>query len=260
MTPPRADASAGRASNVRTISGKRIAAAAPPSLPRARGGETPAPLILVAIHGILARETIVSWPDLFFGWLLKRDPTVHLDKKEYIAGPFPAWNVWAKNYWLAYGLVSELEVWTKAGNRIAIVAHSNGCDIALKAARILARRGVSIEAMVLIGGAAEPDVKKNGVFALWHTSRLKRALAYSSTGDLLTKSPLIWPWGRLGNTGWQFQGKPYGTALKPCAAAGTCEFGTRWFSPFGHCDYFHEDHREQVFERIYQDLCNACPV
>ncbi len=212
------------------------------------------PLVITACHGILARETLASWPDLFFAWMLRRDLRVAVNKKEYVAGPFPAWNVWLKNYWLAYGLAAELQILAKEGVRLAIVAHSNGCDVALKAARILARRKIYFEAMVLIGGAAEPDVEKNGLEQIWRTSTLKRALAYSSTGDHVVSNVLIWPWGHLGAIGWQCRGKPFGTSLKPDEAPGTSEFGTRWFSPFGHCDYFHDAHREAVFERIYMDL------
>jgi hypothetical protein len=66
--------------------------------------------ILIAIHGILTRQTDASWPDKLDAWMYRRDPAVKVLKKEYAAGPFPRWNCWVKDPLLARGLVNEIEL------------------------------------------------------------------------------------------------------------------------------------------------------
>jgi hypothetical protein len=46
--------------------------------------------------------------------MFDHDPEVKVLKKEYGAGPFPRWNCWIKDPWLARGLVSELELFLGA--------------------------------------------------------------------------------------------------------------------------------------------------
>lgn len=216
--------------------------------------------LIAAVHGILARATIPSWPDKFNVWLADRDTHVHVIEKEYIAGPFPAWNVWAKNWFLAYSLAAELELWAKDGWEISIVAHSNGCDIAQKTARELARRKVEMEALILIGAAAQADVEKSGIADLYMRGFLNRAIAYSSPQDKIVSNIMIWPYGRLGHTGWTIRGKPYAEPITPHEPAPEAGIITRWFPSYGHCDYFADAARAATFEQLYQDVCNPCPL
>ena len=61
--------------------------------------------IIVLAHGILTRQTVASWPDQFHSWLELElhGANANVLKKEYIAGPFPLWNVLVKNRLLARG-------------------------------------------------------------------------------------------------------------------------------------------------------------
>lgn len=230
----------------------------------AEGVAAPGPRRLIAaVHGILTRQTVASWPDKFAVWMDARDPSVRVVEKEYLAGPFPPWNVWAKNWLLAYALAAELELWARDGREISIVAHSNGCDIAQKTARELARRGVEIEALVLIAGAAQSDVDKSGIADLFRRGFVERAIAYSSPRDRAVSNVLIWPYGHLGSRGWtlngQPYGQPYGEPITPHESAPESCIVTRLFPQYGHCDYFSDALRDQTCERIYQDVCNPCP-
>lgn len=213
--------------------------------------------VIAAIHGIMTRQTVPGWPDYFDVWMWTRDPRVRVIKKEYLAGPFPAWNVWVTNWYLAHSLAAELEVFGKEGAHIGILAHSNGCDVALKTLRLLARRRVDVDCMVLAGGACEEDVRKNGIERLIAREKLGRAIAYSSPHDRITKPFFIWPYGHLGHAGFTRHGKPVTSA----------RVFTRWFPEYGHGDYFSDRRfpkhpyykpavtfRERTFEQAYQDL------
>ena len=215
--------------------------------------------IVAAIHGILTGQTDASWPDKFDAWMFQRDPAVKVLKKEYRAGPFPRWNCWVKDPFLARSLANELELFlnsqpSRCARRAArrattnpqlslwLVAHSNGAVIALLTARLLINRGIKIGGLILTGAACEADIDLNQVLE-WHCrGMLGAAIAYSSTEDeVLPDSPtldprsstltrlcswlwgkLIWPYGSLGRTGWLFDGRPLSTfdeSLPSAAAA-----------------------------------------
>lgn len=201
--------------------------------------------LVVAIHGILTNTTARSWVDRFDEWAWSRDPAVRVLKKEYWGGPIPAINVWWRNRNLAKSLTAEILGFARLGAcPIHIVAHSNGCDVALKVAHRLSGIGVRLGSMILIGAACESCVVRSGVFALVSGGGIGRALAYSSKDDEALKSRLIWPYGRLGRTGWQIHGD---------MGFRDAKIFTRWHTPFRHGDYFAPEYIETTFERVWQD-------
>jgi hypothetical protein len=130
-------------------------------------------VLIAAVHGILTHQTDPSWPDKFSAWMYERDREVHVTVRRYWAGPFPRWNCWIKDPWLARGLASELELFLGSPGPAAspdgappslwFVAHSNGAVIALLAARRLIARGYRVGGLILTGAACEADVNRNGV-------------------------------------------------------------------------------------------------
>src|SRR5947209_18097788 len=108
--------------------------------------------LVIAIHGILTRQTDASWPDKFDAWMSQRAPAIKVLKKEYFAGPLPRWNCWVRDPRLARGLVSEIELFGDAS--IWFVAHSNGAVIALLAAKQLIERGHKVAGLILTGAAS----------------------------------------------------------------------------------------------------------
>lgn len=218
---------------------------APPSEGRASAvaGVAAGPLV-ACCHGILTNTTGISWCDEFETWAWEQNPVVQVLKREYWAWPVPALNVWVRNRILARALAREIYAYAlKGAGPISLVGHSNGCDIALKTAHRLSALGVRIRSLVLLGAACEADVVRSGIFALVSGRGLDRAIAYSSRDDLALRSRLIWPFGRLGFTGWR---------LKDCGFAGARIF-TRWYHGFGHGDYFSESNRAAIFDRIWRD-------
>src|SRR5438128_4005701 len=73
--------------------------------------------IIAAIHGIMTRQTDPTWPDKLSAWMYERDREVHVTTRHYWAGPFPRWNCWVKDPYLARGLANELELFLGSERR-----------------------------------------------------------------------------------------------------------------------------------------------
>jgi hypothetical protein len=253
--------------------------------------ETPAPkIILAAIHGILTSPVAASWPDELDAWLFERDCGIKVLKKEYAAGPFPRWNCWVKDPLIARSLVNEILLFHPGGlppgtaataasalPSIWLVAHSNGAVIALLTTKMLLARGCQIDGTILIGGACEPDIRRNGVLAWTRSRQLGCAIAYCSQEDgvldtaqstlpplqtlrtLATATrewlwgKLIFPYGCLGRTGWRLDRDPV-----PEALGERLGIRTRFYRG-GHSAYFEPARREETFQQILEDIRSAAP-
>lgn len=177
--------------------------------------------IVIAIHGILTRQTVADWPDEFDAWCDRQGVAAKVLKKEYTAGPFPWWNVQVENRLLARGLAAEIELFydrtaavsqtsrsesnTQGDGNVAaadaphtaalrrsgstalrpihFIAHSNGTDVALKTIKLLAARGIPTHTFIAVGSVLNPSIEKNGIAVLFHEGDLKRAVAYCSWND-----------------------------------------------------------------------------
>lgn len=119
--------------------------------------------LIVLIHGIRTRRTSPSWPKHFTGWVSGL-PQLQTEAIYYEAGPLPIWNNLVKNPRLARELVSRIETQRlyQHGQRIHLVAHSNGGVIALATMRRLADMGIPVATCILTGAAVESDVEKIG--------------------------------------------------------------------------------------------------
>ena len=207
--------------------------------------------IVAAIHGIMTKQTTVSWPDKLASWMWKRDPGVLVIKKEYRAGPFPKFNCLLKDPVIARGLAAEIidACSERAGCPVWLVAHSNGAVIALKTAKILIDRGYRIDGLILTGAACEADVEKNGVAQWLRDGSLGRAVAFCADDDAVLglvgnrfARLLAWPYGDLGRVGWQNFDVwfPVKTAL---------------FTG-GHSTYFSPENIQKTFEMIHSIIKN----
>lgn len=226
-------------------------------------------MLLVALHGILTGQSGPSWPDHLDAWFYRQNggANVHVLKKEYLAGPFPRWNLWVKNRRLARALTLELELFlahhhTHVDRRVWLVAHSNGADIALRVASQLIRGGHVIAGLILIGAACSADVRRNGVERWLLTGQLGVAVAFCSRHDrvlpgraapsagIVTRCRALawrcmaWPYGALGTSGWTLKGQPFPP---------TDRIRTHWFA-FGHAGYFAGDQRELTFRMILEEI------
>jgi pimeloyl-ACP methyl ester carboxylesterase len=158
--------------------------------------------IVIAIHGILTRATDPSWPDHLRAWAVREYPAAIVLPSSYWAWPCAPLNVWALNHYRARVLLADLlpllEI--RGGAPISIVAHSNGADIALKLARLLWARRVPLRSLILTNAACPSAAAP--IAARIATGHLRSAIAVCSRRDTLLRSALVWPWGRLGYTGW----------------------------------------------------------
>lgn len=203
--------------------------------------------LIVAIHGILTEQTDANWVDRLHAWI---GMTAAVITCRYKAGPFPIWNHFVRNRWLARARSNEIEEFQivarlreKRPYRVSFIAHSNGCDIAIKTARDLADRGIVTEAIILTGSVTHPDVRRNGVLELIQDGFLHRAFAYCSGSDLPLRLPFAWPYSDLGRRGW---------ADVPAELED--RIVTRWFPGYGHSGYFAPENRERTFEQFASDI------
>jgi hypothetical protein len=237
--------------------------------------------LLVALHGILTRQTDPSWPDRLDAWMSRRDAGVKVLKKEYAAGPLPRWNCLVRNPRLARALEEEIVLFLEGRPwplpPTWFVAHSNGAVIALRVTHRLIARGYRVGGLILTGAACPADVRANGVWNWCQRGQLGAAIAYCSPDDRVLagdaralRGPLrrvrawlwarlIWPYGCLGRTGWT--GLDAGAGAHPEAITGpTARRGavlfTRWFRG-GHSAYFAPDRIEQTFDQIYCDILSS---
>lgn len=222
--------------------------------------KAPTPIICGAIHGILTEQTRASWPDEFDAFCMaqKGARAIHVIKKEYAAGPFPRLN-WFKNRRLAAGLVAEIKVMIERllarsedfrdpFPEIWLVAHSNGAVIALDVMRRLVSEGFAVAGIFLTGAACESDVARNGVLEAFNAGMLTRAVSWSSPDDGVVNCSglwgwLKWPYGDLGKSGWQKDGKKFQT----------WEIYTLW-KRGGHGVYFRSDHIEETFRMFVRSM------
>ncbi len=235
--------------------------------------------IIIAINGILTRQAVVSWPDQFDAWMERggtssTSPQPKVLKKEYCAGPFPLYNVHVKNRILASGIAAEVALLcdqaelggtssTSPQPALHFVSHSNGTDIALKAIKKLAARGIQTETFIAVGSVLHPDIADNGVLDLLEEGDLKRAVCYCSASDLALRfGRHTLGYSDLGRCGWRLNGVDVNEILKfsPPLIGGTSpqssdrpQCFSRSFDGFGHGDYF-TTHRAATFELFRKDM------
>lgn len=203
--------------------------------------------LVVAINGILSPPSGVRWVDYFQAYCDEHD--IPCDTREYMAGPFPVWNTFVRNRRQAAALVRELLLYQGVATglrEISFVAHSNGCDIALRAARLLNARGIPMHRVILIAAVTTSDIRDSGVLPAVENGLIGAAYAYCSRADSVLRIPICvkWPYGSLGITGWSMNHAPYKSSA----------IVTRRFDTLGHGDYFNATNRPDIFDQIRKDM------
>jgi len=211
--------------------------------------------LIIAVHGILTGETSAAWQDRFkhFVWLRGVGACgggVDVQNREYKAGPFPMWNVFVKNHFLASALADFVLDYAEDGADISFLAHSNGADVALKTIKALARENLATRALVCIAGAIQSDVMRTGIADLIHDGKLGRAVAYCSHSDEALRLAAIWPYGHLGRDGFTSSDADHTAVLFDSGS-----ITTRFYPDFGHSTYFDADHEKQTFDQAVKDCC-----
>lgn len=224
-------------------------------------------MIALALHGILTGRSDVTWPERLQTFAHRVAPggfVVLTD--QYDAGPFPKINWWIGNPRMAAAMTRRVLSWVDDGvhERVALIGHSNGCDIVRRVAIELAEMGVQVDALIMVAPPISPDLKKNGLGELLTTGKLKRAVCYFTPGDHVlapprTLNPLTWlggaarwPYGNAGRVG--FTGCP--TVLGHAPAPNAAAFN-RIFPDYGHTTYFSPEASPSTFNTILTDARTA---
>lgn len=162
--------------------------------------------VIVFINGILAA------PGASDGWTDRAVTWTHLhtehraEKLEYFSGALTRRLFQQRR---AEKFARMLERYAAAGYTFSLVGHSNGCDLALRIARLLAgaRR---IRHLHLVAAAAEADFSANDLNTLLAEGTVERVQIYASRADgalrfaRATARPLSWiglGYGSLGLSG-----------------------------------------------------------
>lgn len=206
--------------------------------------ESGRPVVLAAMHGILTSDKRPTWP-----WELQRlasevAPEVLVLAEHYWAFPFPRINYW-KNISLAKSLANRLTLYAEKGCELHLVGHSNGGVIVTRAARILERRGIRVDSLLLIAPAIFSDVERSGIAELecdvtcWFD---RDDPMFRSSVDWLqpVHDILMWPYGTAGAHGLTYQGRP----------ADSVTVRNREHMGMGHTGYFASDIKTATFNRI----------
>lgn len=216
---------------------------------------------ITLIHGIRQNITDPTWPWRLSAYAKQAGSGDHFETEHYRAGFNAPWNILVVNPRIAEGLVArELLFRDYAKADIAIVAHSNGTNIAVDMVRQLGKQDIAVRALVLIGSSAHSDVNRAGL----RDVPVKRCMAYCAPRDKLIGPLQSTPrfYGSLGTRGWEDNGKPVGLQLEnyqslesPLAWGNDKHrFVTRWFPEFGHSTWFDPEHRDETFECILADI------
>lgn len=220
-------------------------------------------------HGILQELTDPSWHEDFELHLARRFSNVRAESESYKAGLIPPWNLWVKNPPIAKALARRSANFHRAltgiGDevRISIVAHSNGTNISALQAKLLAKKNVRVETLILIGSALASDIDRSGLRRLVRDGFVGRVIAYCSEADwfidLLEGFPGFY--GSLGSRGLRLDGKPVGLQVEgyePLTFEVWPEknqtFVTRHFPHFSHGEWFDSEHRNLTFDTLAKDL------
>lgn len=217
---------------------------------------------IIAINGILTRATQDSWPKHAIPWLEARFRCTG-DAHYYRTGAIPFWNLWVTNPHVARVLASSLASrLAEIESSVHIVAHSNGCNIAVELMRQLRKRGIAVDTAVLIGAAIHSDVRRGGLGDLIAEGWLRRAVAYCSPDDAVIRPLQAVPggYGGLGARGFEREGSATGLRVLRYQALGQ-EWGedkyryvTRMFPAYGHSDYFIAEHAGETWACLAGDM------
>lgn len=198
---------------------------------------------IIAIHGIRTRLTDPAWPWRFSGHCQRRGIAAHIETEHYKAGPYPRVNQLFVNPRVAKALATRImlrrEILGPAP--IHIIAHSNGCPVAVNLAKRLAKSEIGVSTLILIGAAIHSDVKKSGLLELGRSGYIDKAVAYWSPDDGIIRPLQSLPgaYGSLGARGFEFGRDRFGYQANGYEPVPAFPFYiSRQFPGFGHSEYF----------------------
>lgn len=219
-------------------------------------------MILLALHGILTGRSDVTWPERLQAFAFKRDRDMVVLTDQYDAGPFPRLNWFVGNPRMARAMALRISTWLEDSNHeaVALVGHSNGCDIVRRVAIELAEKGVVVQCLIMVAPPIAPSLKANGLKSCIDAGKIRRVVCYYTPRDTVlaparTLNPLTWlggflrwPYGNMGRVGIPDVPTVEADALAPNAAVFNRVFPTYW-----HTTYFNRATSPATFNLILND-------
>lgn len=206
---------------------------------------------------------------------------VAVETESYRAGAVPPWNILVKNpiYARAYAnriaefsAAYEVSRFPSTANaelrklyslRFHLLAHSNGTNIAVGAVKRLAKLGIRVETLILVGSAVHSDVERNGLAELIGGDHLRRVIAYCGESDKVIRHLQSFPgfYGSLGTRGFERDGRRTGLQVEGFQPLTEKDWGhdrhrfiTRTFPGFTHSQWMSPEHREEAFQSFARDM------
>jgi pimeloyl-ACP methyl ester carboxylesterase len=203
-----------------------------------------------------------SWQDRAVEWIHNHTQD-RAEKFEYLALPLTRWIGQAKRIQKCAMHLCDHAV--NSDDRIVVVAHSNGCPVALEAIR--SRPDLHVEALHLIAAAADSDCRRNGINELCQGGQVGSVQLYGSRSDDVLKygagisRVLVGSWTRWLHERWGcFPELGYGQLgyYGPEAGSLAPEVYERvwmeWRNGFGHSTWFQSFHFDDTMELITRDV------
>lgn len=215
---------------------------------------------IFAIPGIRDNRVHPTWPWAFRSTAARLGIVADVDAHHYAAGPWPRWNKFAVNPPIAKRIANQILLRREILGRgqVHLLAHSNGCVIALSVAQRLAKAGVPVETLVLIGAALHSNIDKSGLQDLGDRRMLNRAVSYYSPDDGVIKHLQTFPgaYGSLGARGFELGSRqPVGFHVVGYGEAPPfADFVNRRFEGFGHSEYFSAPWADATFTTALRDM------
>lgn len=220
-------------------------------------------MICLAMHGILTGRTDVTWPESFQIYTHRHAPDVRVICDQYDAGPFPRLNWFRGNPRMAKAMALRLAAWLDDSHHegLAMVAHSNGCDIVRRVALELGKLGVRVEAIVMVAPPVSSSLDKQGLQSLIDRKLLGRVVCYYTPRDTVlarrlswnpiswVSAALRWPYGNAGRVGLKGCPTIFENGEAPAAPA-----FNRIFPKYWHTTYFNATNSRATFELMARDL------
>lgn len=213
-------------------------------------------------HGInTPRRNGATIPERFEAYASARTPdgNVVVVTDQYQAGPFPRWNMlFGANQAIAEARADVLTHWslTHPNVPIALVGHSNGCDIARRTAIALSERSIRVDVLVFVAAPLERTIEENGLIEViaqgaklsnW-VMELDEVLA---ADDAPIRKALRWPYGNAGKCGLD---DADGWVRRFEDPLPEWKVYNRRF-PWKHSQAFSGTFENASFEAIYREIC-----
>jgi hypothetical protein len=193
------------------------------------------------VHGI--HNAADNYGDIYSRWAFEHARSLHVEQIDWgwitgvqmwLAGVIPALD-WRRQRYIARQLRAARNCFGE-DVPLSVIAHSKGTDLIVDT--LLANEDIELEALVLVGSVLGNRFAGSKIQTLLQLSQVRRVLVVWSPNDSIIRNLSIWPYGKLGCTGFTDLSKVQGPTSKVVFQVETAE---------EHSTYFWSEFRDQHF-------------